>query len=242
MKKKLKIRPFAPSWYFFIAISVLGLVLLRVYCYNLPAEEKLRIIRNLSIFQLIYLLIYKQLMRFSYKDYNFFNELPCYLCNLSTILCIIGAVRNDPIIQGFCTSIGLIGAIIALTVAEPAFIDINFFSLRSFGFYGYHCQIVITCLAFVLLGLYQPQYGQVFRVTGLLILLVFIAHGVNFLMRKTKLNPKSNFIYTYDTNGLAPLKLCWKILPVKAIYMLPLSIPFGAFFLLMTFIIKLLSH
>ena len=226
LSKEFRIKVFGAGWWFYTILTMVGLFLLTILGKDLAYEERLMLILILSIIELIILRIYKFSLKGFRSNYNYFNELPCYLCNQSTLLCIIAALTGNQHIMAFCIIIGTLGAILAFVMPDSYNKDQLFYSRQAFGFYGYHSLLIITCLSFYTLKVYTPDLKDALWNMFLIFVLASIAHLVNYILRKTKLNPESNYVFTYFPDNFILEKL-YALLPVKLLYLLPIMPAFG---------------
>ena len=123
---------------------------------GLDENGRYRMVLYLSIAELIILRLYKYSLKDIRDDYNWYNELPCYLCNQSTIICIIASIIKDNTLMAYCVSVGTLGAVLAFVMPDSYNRDQLVFSKQAYGFYGYHGLLIVTCLSFYTLGLYIP--------------------------------------------------------------------------------------
>ena len=99
-------------------------------------DERYRLVLGLSIAELLILRLYKFSLKNIREDYNYYNELPCYLCNQSTLLCILASVTRSIPVMAFCVSIGTLGAVLAYVMPDSYNRDQLVFSKQAYGFYG----------------------------------------------------------------------------------------------------------
>ena len=235
--KDFRITVFSIGWWFYVALTVLGLLTVTKYGNTLPDQQsRLKLVLYLSIIELIILRIYKYSLRYTRSSYNYWNELPCYLCNQSTILCIIASITDNRHIMAFCIIIGTLGAILAYVMPDSYNRDQAFYSLQALGFYGYHGLIIITCLSFRTLRLYESDLRDSLWVMLTIFLLAVIAHIINYILRKTGLNKESNYVYTYHTDNIGILNKLYSLIPMKLFYLIPIMPVFG----LLAFVILLI--
>lgn len=180
----------------------------------------------LSVFELVVLRLYKFSLKDIRSDYNYFNELLCYLCSQSTLLCILAALTGDRHLMAFCIILGILGAILAYVMPDSYNNNQLFYSRQSVGFYGYHDLLIITCLSFYTLNVYAPDLKDTLWNMFLLFLLTVTAHLINSFLRRTGLNPKANYVFTYDPDNIVFQKL-YDLFPVKLLYLLPIMPFFG---------------
>lgn len=225
--KDLHIKTYNGCWVSVILLIVLLSILITILGNKLAFDSRFNLILILSIIEFIYLRIYKFSLRYIHDGYDYFNELPCYLCNLSTIMCIIAAITRNNILMAYCFTSGTIGAILALVFPDPYYKEVPLISIQSFGFYGYHALLIITCLSFYLLGLYMPRPIDALWSMLITFLLSCLIHLVNFILRKTGLNKRANYVFTYEPGNQIMEKL-YSIFKVKVLYMLPILFAIGA--------------
>lgn len=229
MKKlrDIRIKVFNAGWWFYILLTVLLLVILSVTTRSLSYDTRRMILLGVSILEYIILRIYKRSLKDIRDDYNFYNELPCYLCNQSTILCVIASLTGKETLMGYCLTVGVIGALMAIFMPDRYNRDQLLFSKQAFGFYGYHGLLIVTCIGFYATGLYQPDPKDALWGMVITFSLAALAHLINTYLRKSGLNPKANYVFTYEADNVL-LEILWKVFPVKLFYMIPVLLVFGA--------------
>ena len=224
--KDLRIKVFGVGWWIYIGFTIALLFAVTKAGRDLPFERRRLFLLGLSILEYLILRLYKLMLKDIRDDYNYFNELPCYLCNQSTILCIIGALTLNKIFMSYCLSIGTLGAILALTMPDRYNKDQLLFSKQAFGFYGYHGLLIVTCLSFYTLGLYDPEPIDALWPMAMTFVLACIAHLINMYLRRSGLNPISNYVFTYDPDNFIFAWL-YKKNPIPLFYMIPVLPVFG---------------
>ena len=224
--QKIRIKVFGAGWWFYMILMFLTLGLVTYAGKDLPFERKRLYLLGISITEYLILRLYKFALKDIRDDSNYYNELPCYLCNQSTILCIIGCQTLNRIFMSYCVSVGTLGALLALTMPDRYNRDQILFSKQAFGFYGYHGLLVVTCLAFYTLGLYDPRPIDAIWPMLMTFVLACIAHLINMFLRKTGLNPISNYVFTYDPDN-AIFGMLYKWWPVPLFYLIPVLPVFG---------------
>ena len=228
---------FSAGWWFYIIMTIVFMVYLHKIGKQLDYESKRKFILIFSIIEFIILRIYKRSLKGVYDRYNYFNELPCYLCNISTILCIVAALTDNSILMGFCTTIGLFGSLLAIFMPDRYYVNIPLFSRQTVGFYGYHSMLLVSCLSFYLMGLYKPDPKDALWAMVILFVVTCVIHIVNIVLRKTGLNPTCNYTFTIEPDNNV-LEFFYKLFPVKLFYLLPVLFIMGLIAYLMLMIIK----
>ena len=236
LSKEFRIKVFGAGWWFYVVLTALCLFLLTVFGKGLAYEERFRLILILSIIELVILRIYKFSLKDIRSNYNYFNELPCYLCNQSTLLCIIASYTGNQHIMAFCIIIGTFGAILAFVMPDSYNRDQLFYSKQAFGFYGYHGLLIATCFGFYAIGLYEAGTEGALWGMFFTFVLACIAHAMNCFLRKSGLNPKANYVFTWEPdNGF--LEKLYRICPHRLLYLIPVMLGFGALGWLMLFLL-----
>ena len=236
--RQLRIKVFGAGWWFYIVMTIFLQILLTIVCRCYDMESRRKIVFVLSIIELIVLRLYKFSLKDIRDDYNYYNELPCYLCNQSTLLCIAAAYTNNQILMGFCVTAGTLGALLAILMPDRYNRDQLLFSKQALGFYGYHGLLIITCLSFYFFGLYKPRLIDALWVMWIIFFLACIAHIINIIFRRTGLNPISNYVFTYDPVNEALDKL-YRLIPCRLLYLIPVLIALTAVSFVMLVIMKM---
>ena len=176
--KNLRINSFNPLWWFYILLQLASIIVIKL------TVVKVKLFLTLfALFTILFLLVYKYiLVTTSNGQYIFANELPLYLCNLNIIYGLIGVIYENQILLGFCYSIGLVGAILALVMPEEDFTNIPFFSSRAFGFYGYHSLLLIFDISLVTTNFFKPQYNIVLKIMLLAVITLLAVHLINIII------------------------------------------------------------
>ncbi len=234
--KDVRIKVFNAGWWFYVLLTAFFLVLLGVFGRRLDERMKLRVMLVLSVIEYIVLRIYKFSLKDIRDDYNYYNELPCYLCNQSTIMCILASLTNDQRIMGFCVTAGLYGALLAVFMPDRYNRDQLMFSTQAYGFYGYHGLLIATCFGFYAIGLYPGKTEGAFWGMFFTFFWACVAHLINHLLRKSGLNPKANYVFTWEPDN-ALLQKLYEMCPHRLLYLIPVMLAFGAMGWLMLFLL-----
>ena len=236
LKKEARIKVFNIWWWLYVAMTVLMLIILALIGKKMSLDSRYRLVLILSVIELIILRLYKYSLKDIRDDYNYFNELPCYLCNQATILCIIRSVFRVTSFMAYCVSIGTLGAILAFVMPDSYNSDQLVFSKQAYGFYGYHGLLIVTCLSFYTLGLYHPVLKDCIWAGIYTFVLAVIAHVINVWLVKTGLNKKSNYVFTMYPDNFIMQKL-YDLFPVRLFYLLPIRPAFTLYAFILFLII-----
>ena len=224
--KDLKIKVFGIGWWFYMILTALGLLAVSLLGKNMDEQGKMKLVLVLSIIEYIVLRIYKFSLKHIRSNYNYWNELPCYLCNQSTLMCILASLTGNIPVMSYCVTIGTLGALLAVFMPDSYNKDQPFYSKQALGFYGYHGLLIISCLSFYTLGLYKPRlihtwWGMLFT-----FLLACLAHVINIFMIKTGLNPGSNYVFTMKPDNYFLQKM-YDAIHIRLLYLIPLLLILG---------------
>ena len=218
--KDLKITTFNKGWWFYIGLSAAGILLFTICGMSLPKEEKLRMIFVFSVLELIFLRFYKYRMVLNNDDYSYFDNLPCFLCNHSTILCIIASLTVNSHLMAFCIILGTAGSLLAFVYPDKCVANKPFYSFRTFGFYFYHAMLIVSCLSFYTLGLYKKDLMDALWNVLILLTSAVLDHIINIILIKTKLNLDANYDFTIRPDN-AFMEILYSFCPKRFLYMVP---------------------
>ena len=231
-EKKIRVKPFNTAWWIIFICQFLLVFLLKFIFRNSSYTETYKFMTEFSIFNLIYLVVYKfTLSKTKGFDFNFWNELPFYLCNVGSIFAYLALKFNDKTMMAFCYCVGTVGALMGYFMPSKKFINAPLFSSKIIGFYGYHGLLIVINLSFRALGIYQPSVNDLMGVIYLCIIVVLVAHIVNMILRHT-IYPEANYIFNYEPTNVVLAKV-YKICPVKCIYLYLLLPVVAILFLIM---------
>ena len=199
-----------------VALTITASLLLR------KKEQKTKdyIMVGLSIFNIIFFIIYKIWLSNDDYDFNIWKELPLQLCNINMFLIPLGIILKNKYLLTFSFYIAPLGALMALVFPDTNFINNDIFMLRNIGFYGTHIIIFGMGLMLASLGYVEPKLKNI---KVLLISAVIFSLGafiVNILLRLAT-GVDVNYFYAMDPSGISILELFWKLIPVKYLYLLP---------------------
>ena len=233
--RDIKVSTFNRAWWFYIICSLLGVIVFTLCGNGLSTDGKFTLILITSIFELVFLRVYKLVLIHKRDDYFYFNDLPCYLCNQSTFLCIIAALTRNSHLMAFCIILGTGGSLLAFLFPDAMLANQPFYSFQTFGFYFYHALLIVTCLSFYTLGLYKPDLMDALWNMVMLFFLGTFDHILNLILIKSGINKNANYNFTMvPDNGF--LKILYKYVPKQFYYML-LCIPIAGLLSLIVLLI-----
>ena len=235
----MKIKPFNATWWGMLALQVAIITIISIIAYPLERSQVLTLLKLFNVGVGVYLFFYKfALSRLKDYDFNIWDDLPFYLCNLGTITAIIASFTDNRYLMGFVYAVSIFGAFIAYVFPDEAFCNIKMFSVKAIGFFGYHGLIICEGFLFVTTGAYVPKYSDILPIVIYLVVLLFFVHIVNTIIRKTKF-PECNYSFTYGSRGNPILQKIYDKIPINLIYLYCILPVFAAYITIIFFITKL---
>lgn len=232
-ENRLKIVPFNKTWWFILIAQFIAVILIKLTIGRQKFDNILLFMKLFSAFNLIYLFFYKLTMsKIDDFDFNIWNELPLYLCNIGSILAFIGIRTNNQTFLGFCYCVGTVGALMAFLMPDEQFINAPLFSFKAFGFYGYHGLLIVLNLSLKFLGLIHPNIHDIKNIIILCIIIVATVHIINLFLRKN-IYPEANYMFTVEPTNQV-LEKIYKLCPVRCIYLYLLLPVVAILYLLMS--------
>ena len=153
--------------------------------------------------------------------FNWWGELPLYLCNINMIIIPIAVWRKSRPLMSFSFFLAPLGALMALLMPGNGFSGYSLLLPRMIGFFGTHFMIFIEGLALATFGLYRPRFSDLPK---MVLTLMAVAAGVflfNIVLRRTGLHEKANYFYIMETEGNPVLDIFHSWIPLPFLYMLP---------------------
>ena len=233
--KLLIVKPFNPM---FIALFILGFIILWVLTKILKnANEGAKravyiivcIISASSFFAYKYALSVDQEFNLAYSAYGGFNwwqELPLHLCNIHMLLMPIAVATKKR------------SLLMALAMPAIGFSGYSILTPRILGFYGTHIMVIVEAIALYTLGFYKPEYKDIPRAAGTMLILATIIFGINLVLKFLKLCPNPNYFFLMDPEGNPILELFKSYIPYPFLYAAPCILILLVYMLIVTFIVQ----
>lgn len=202
---------------------------------NKSQKAKDILVYALGIFNILFFFVYKLMLYLdpSYDTFNIWMELPLHLCNINLFIIPLGVLLDSKFLKSFGFYVAPFAALIALTTPSPLFINYPIFSPRCIGYYGTHMVIVLQGIILCTLGYIKPSYKAMPGLFIFIVVLSLTIFGVNKLLYLTT-GVTTNYFYTVHDNGIGPLQLLWKLIPVQYIYLLPGFVIYAVYAFLLT--------
>ena len=173
--------------------------------------------------------------------FDWWAELPLYLCNVNIWLLPIGLALNNRTFLSFCFFTGPVGALMALIMPCAGFYDCSIFLPRMIGYLGLHLIGFWGCLSLYPLGFYSPEYKDAKSVSCFSLLLITVIYGIIRLLRWAKLSAEPNYFYLIDPKGNPILEMLHNLIPYEFLYILPCLIIVVLICLLFTAFVKIVK-
>ncbi len=248
-KDKFIFKVFNPLFWGISLAYVAAFVLLSVYSRKLPLSARQWILSISCIITIVTFFIYKYYLSIDkeyeelyYLDkggFSWWYELPLHLCNINMFTSLLGAITLNPIIMGFAFFVGPLGALLAILMPEASFNGYSIFLWRMFGYFFTHYQIVFNCLLLCGMGLYFPEYSQLWKIFLMLVCLSFAIYLLNCYLRKKNIAPFANYFYTVYPDSNPLLELFRKWIPHEYLYLIPAFVCLLIYMYVFTFVMHL---
>ena len=218
------INAFNSVYFGLLALVALIIVVLTIIFKGRSEEAKERLIIFISIFNLIFYVVYKFLLYVrtpGLPDVYIFiplKELPFHLCNISLILLPLGVKFKIKSIMAYGFFVAPLGAFFALTFPSDGFYNASIFAPHMIGYYGTHAIIIITGMLLLTLGIYAPAFKEIPRICILCVALSLTTFGINLFIFNTT-GVRANYFYSMTPEGISILELFWSWLPIPYLYL-----------------------
>lgn len=222
----MNIAVFSLGWILlFVLIAAIVLALRPLAKKSRPQRRTVMLV--MSIFVFAYWLAYKVgLYLEPGYEFRFWDELPLHLCNITAIISIVAVASNRKILLGFCFYVGTLGALMAMFLPDSNFTGVAFSSAKGWGYWGFHALLIAQSISLAVTGLYRPEYDEIPRILGVVMLVAAAMHVVNLFMRATVF-PEANYFYTFGIPGNPLTDLLQKLIPTNLLFLMPMVLPVG---------------
>ena len=156
--------------------------------------------------------------------FTWWVELPFHLCNVNMILIPIAATTRWRPLCSFCFFLAPLGAFMALAMPGIGFEAYSIFLPRMYGYYITHMLIFFGGVALAAYGIYRPRFRD-FPFTLLTTFgVALFAFSVSELLRVTHLADHANYFFTVESEGNAVLGICYRLIPLPFLYLIPCTL------------------
>ena len=164
---------------------------------------------------------YDQVAYAEMGGFNWWGELPLHVCNINMLMIPLAVLFNITPMKSFGFFLGTLGASFALAMPGVGFSGYSILMPRMIGFYFTHFMIVIEALALVTWGFYKPRFRDIPYTLLMVIGVACIIFVIVTVIRKTGLNPRANYFFLMETEGISLLDKFRSWIPVPFFYLLP---------------------
>ncbi len=88
-------------------------------------------------------------------------------------------------------------------------------------------------------NIYLPVLADLPASLAVTVVINFAVYLLNKYFRKTGLNPKSNYFFNVDTEGIRAFELCYKLLPHEFLYTIPVMAVYAVLAFAITMIVNM---
>lgn len=221
----MQVYPFSLSWFGYILLSLLFIKQIKKYYVHDTMQSKKEFIKRFNIFVIIFWILYKTILSMDPTyTFNFWNELPLHLCNISCILFLIASIKDWDLLRGLCFFTGTLGIFFAFLMPDANFAYISCVSPKAIGYWGYHSLMLVQSVSLITLNIIQPTKKDVTNIVTLLALLCLSIHGINLLLRATVYS-QANYFYTFGIQGNIITDFLLQKIPYPFLFMIPIVLP-----------------
>lgn len=153
-------------------------------------------------------------------EYTIFNELPFNPCNIVLLLLPAALWKKNDYLLSYCVFMGLIATALAVTMPQQGYAGYSFYKLHTFGFFLLHSLGVALPAAVIALGLYVPKYRDILKSLVVLLITTAFCLLLSLALRKSGLCAAANYSFTMDPEGNPFLEWCYRLIPVRGLYLL----------------------
>jgi uncharacterized membrane protein YwaF len=189
------------------------------------------------------LLIFAGRMFFGWEWSRIYNRgskvtlLPLELCNINIVVSFIAIIINKKTLNSYLYFNVLTGALMSLLVFPDIHMISNGNTLFHYMFFDYwfiHTQLVAIPIVMLACGWYRPGIRQVPLMLLTTIGIYLFVFLMTLLLRHFESFKTANYMYSMFHNNLPILKNLYVLIPFPFVYSLPLIIPIGVLFVLMS--------
>lgn len=229
MKNKLIYKPFNTVFFGSIAAYSTILHFLLKFIKGKPLGVQRAFVCLFYIFSLFVFLAYKIAISkdtyynnlLGFDKFNWLNELPLNVCNIVLLFMPVGVFINSRILLSICFFASLILSPMALIMPRQGFAGYSVTTPRVLGYLLTHFMAISAGVMLIYFNIYLPVASDLLPSFIITALISFIIYLINKFFRKTGLNPKSNYFFSVDTEGIPAFEICYKLIPYEFLYTLP---------------------
>lgn len=180
---------------------------------------------------------------FGWEESRIFHQgqketlLPLELCNINIIVSLVALLINKKFLNNYMYYVTMIGGMIPLLVFPDCHMITNgntLFHYMFLDFWFIHTQLVTIPIAMIAWGFFTPEKKQIPQVLLTVAGLYLFAFLASITLRNFESFSLANYMYTINHNNLPILRELYHLIPIPFVYGLPLALPIGLLFYLMS--------
>lgn len=205
-----------------IFLPIIVFVLVYFPLKNKSDKTKTIALYILSSISIVLFVAYKIDMSLHYRGFRWVENLPLQLCNINILLIPIALATKSKTLSSFLFYVGVLGALVGVLMFDVYFIGRRAFSFPVIIYFFYHSILIVFPILMVAFKKYIPKFNDIWKSLGILSALLFLTHLVNLSLNSIFMIETVNYFYTLGMPGNPIMDLLWSIIPVPALFYLPL--------------------
>lgn len=214
------IETFNLTWILMMLFFVGTMIFLTIVFEKKDQKAKDKFIYIFGIANIILFILYKVWLYFDDYDFVIWKEFPLQLCNINMFLILIAVKTKSKFLTAFCSYVAPLGAFMAMTFSEPAFLGNSIFLFRNIGYYGTHGIILIMGVLLFTLGYQKIKFKDIIYLIPSVLVIAFGAFLINNLFGLV-VNYKTNYFFTCAPDGVSILEAFWSWTKIEYLYLWP---------------------
>lgn len=214
------IETFNLTWILMILFFIASVICLSIVFRNKDQKVKDKFMMIFGISNIILFILYKVWLYFDDYDFIIWKEFPLQLCNINMFIILFAVKTKNKFLTAFCSYVAPLGAFMAMTFSEPAFLGNSIFLFRNIGYYGTHGIILIMGILMFTLRYQKITFKDIIYLIPSVLVIAFGAFLLNNLFGLV-VNYKTNYFFTCAPDGVSILEMFWGWTKVEYLYLWP---------------------
>ena len=230
-KDKMIMEPFNGVFFGCVAIFVFLLILSTIWARRQSEATRKTVFIIICLLSFASFFVYKYFLsidteydQVAYAEmggFNWWGELPLHVCNVNMLLIPLAVLLDITPMKSFGFFVGTLGAGFAICMPAVGFSGYSILMPRMIGFYFTHFMIIVEAIALVTWGFYRPRFRDIPYALLMVIGIAAVIFVIVTLIRKTGLNPRANYFYLMETEGISLLNVFYQWIQLPFFYLLP---------------------
>lgn len=246
MKEKLIYKPFNAVFFGAVALYACLMYALMRFVRTMPVAVQRQFVCIFYIFSLFVFLVYKIAISkdtyynklLGFDKFNWLNELPLNVCNIVLLLMPVGVLLGSRVLLSICFFASLILSPMALVMPRQGFAGYPMTTPRVAGYLLTHFMAISAGFMLMYFNIYLPVMADLPASLAVTVVINFAIYMLNKYFRKTGLNPKSNYFFNVETEGIPAFELCYRLIPYEFLYTIPVIVTYDVVSLALTMVIS----